>query len=172
MRECPAITARRARRACVRRDDDPIVWQAMGSNVIDVDGNRFVDLTAGFGVASVGHRHPDVVAAGKAQMDTLLHVMGDAFPDTNRILLLERLASLTGLDRASSRTRIRRGRVARGSPHPEPRTRQGPRVHGRLPWPQLRRCRSRGNGDNFQRPSEPNSATTSSAQSSEESCPS
>ena len=33
-------------------------------------------------------------------MDTLLHVMGDAFLDTNRILLLERLASLTGLDRA------------------------------------------------------------------------
>ena len=103
VRECPAITARRARRASALGavDDDPIVWQAaVGSNVIDVDGNRFVDLTAGFGVASVGHRHPDVVAAGKAQMDTLLHVMGDAFPDTNRILLLERLASLTGLDRA------------------------------------------------------------------------
>jgi 4-aminobutyrate aminotransferase/(S)-3-amino-2-methylpropionate transaminase len=103
VRECPAITARRSRRASALGavDDDPIVWQeAVGANVIDVDGNRFVDLTAGFGVASVGHRHPAVVAAAKAQLDTLVHVMGDAFPDTNRILLMERLAELTGLDRA------------------------------------------------------------------------
>lgn len=102
-RECPAITARRARRASAlgTADDDPIVWAAaVGSNVEDVDGNRFVDLTAGFGVASVGHRNPAVVSAAKAQLDQLVHVMGDAFPDTSRVLLLERLAHLTGLDRA------------------------------------------------------------------------
>ena len=102
-RECPAITARRARRASAlgAADDDPIVWkEAIGSNVFDVDGNRYVDLTAGFGVASVGHRNPKVVGAAKAQLDTLVHVMGDAFPDTQRIELLERLAALTGLDRA------------------------------------------------------------------------
>ena len=102
-RECPAITSRRERRASVlgAADDDPIVWkEAIGSNVYDVDGNRFVDLTAGFGVASAGHRNPKVTAAGKAQMDRLLHVMGDAFPDTNRILLLEKLANITGLERS------------------------------------------------------------------------
>ena len=52
LRECPAITARRARRAAVlgKADTDPIVWKsAEGSIVEDVDGNRFVDLTAGFG---------------------------------------------------------------------------------------------------------------------------
>jgi 4-aminobutyrate aminotransferase-like enzyme len=88
VRECPAITARRARRASAlgAADDDPIVWaEAVGANVTDVDGNRFVDLTAGFGVASVGHRHPDVVAAGAAQLHRLPHVMGDAFPDTQRV---------------------------------------------------------------------------------------
>ncbi|MEC8193697.1 MAG: aspartate aminotransferase family protein [Myxococcota bacterium] len=102
-RECPAITARRARRASAlgTQTDDPIVWdRALGANVWDVDGNRFVDLTAGFGVASVGHRNPAVVAAAAAQLNRLTHVMGDAFPDTNRIVLLERLAELTGLDRA------------------------------------------------------------------------
>lgn len=102
-RECPAITARRSRRASSlgASTDDPIVWdRAVGSNVWDVDGNRFVDMTAGFGVASAGHRNPAVVAAGSAQMHRLTHVMGDAFPDTKRIELLERLASLTGLDRA------------------------------------------------------------------------
>lgn len=100
--ECPAITARRARRADALgvADDDPIVWsEACGANVLDVDGNRFVDLTAGFGVASVGHRNPRVVAAGQAQLARLPHAMGDAYPDPKRIELLERLSVLTGLDR-------------------------------------------------------------------------
>lgn len=101
--ECPAITARRARRASVlgTADDDPILWdQALGSNVLDVDGNRYVDLTSGFGVALVGHRHPAVVAAAHAQTDRLIHAMGDAWPDATRIRLLERLATVTpeGLD--------------------------------------------------------------------------
>ncbi|HEX6063199.1 MAG TPA: hypothetical protein VFZ04_03215, partial [Longimicrobiales bacterium] len=34
----------------------PIFWQeARGANVRDVDGNLYVDLTAGFGVATAGH---------------------------------------------------------------------------------------------------------------------
>ncbi|HJN77322.1 MAG TPA: aspartate aminotransferase family protein [Myxococcota bacterium] len=100
-RECPAITARRARRAATlgTADTDPMVWdEALGANVRDVDGNVFVDLTAGFGAASVGHRHPRVVAAGRAQLSRLPHAMGDAFPDPRRIELLERLAAITGLD--------------------------------------------------------------------------
>ena len=65
-RECPAITARRSRRANALglADTDPIVWEeALGANVRDVDGNTLVDLTSGFGVASIGHRHPAVVKA-------------------------------------------------------------------------------------------------------------
>ncbi|MFT5683707.1 MAG: 4-aminobutyrate aminotransferase/(S)-3-amino-2-methylpropionate transaminase [Myxococcota bacterium] len=102
-RECPAITARRARRAQAlgAAADDPIVWEeAVGANVVDVDGNILVDMTAGFGVASVGHRNPAVVAAGTAQLAHLPHAMGDAFPDPVRIRLLERLAELSGMDRA------------------------------------------------------------------------
>jgi acetylornithine/succinyldiaminopimelate/putrescine aminotransferase len=74
--------------------------RALGSNVEDVDGNIFVDLTAGFGVAGVGHAHPDVVAALQSQSEMLLHSMGDAFPDPRRIELLEKLAEHTGLQRA------------------------------------------------------------------------
>ncbi len=101
--ECPAITARRARRAAALgvADDDPIVWsEALGACVWDVDGNRYVDLTSGFGVAFVGHRHPAVVAAAQAQQGRLLHAMGDVWPDETRIALLERLASIApaGLD--------------------------------------------------------------------------
>ena len=45
--ECPAITARRARRAeqLGVADDGPIVWdEAVGANVRDVDGNVFEDM--------------------------------------------------------------------------------------------------------------------------------
>ncbi len=103
LRECPAITARRARRAASlgAAQDDPIVWaRARGANVEDVDGNVFVDLTGGFGVAAPGHGNPEVVAAAREQAGILLHAMGDAFPDPRRIELLERLAELSGLERA------------------------------------------------------------------------
>jgi len=101
-RECPGVTARRARRAARLgvADTDPIVWaEALGSNVLDVDGNRLVDLTAGFGVAGVGHRNPQVVAAGRGRMGRLVHAMGDAFPDVGRIRLLEELAAVSGMER-------------------------------------------------------------------------
>ena len=100
-RECPAITARRARRASSigASDVDPVVWKsARGACVEDEDGNRFVDFTSGFGVASVGHAHPKVVSAGQEQLARLPHAMGDAFPDAQRIRLLERLAEWTGLE--------------------------------------------------------------------------
>jgi len=102
-RECPGVTARRARRAASLgvASTDPIVWaNAHGANVEDVDGNVFVDMTAGFGVASIGHAHPAVVGAMRAQSHHLLHAMGDAFPDRRRIELLEVLAEKTGLERA------------------------------------------------------------------------
>jgi len=90
--ECPAITARRQRRG----GRDPIVWaEARGANVVDADGNRYVDLSGGFGVAAVGHRHPKVVEAARAQVDQLVHAMGDLFPSREKIRLGERLAELT-----------------------------------------------------------------------------
>src|SRR5690606_28589534 len=60
----------------------------------DVDGNVYVDLTSGFGVAFVGHRHPAVVAAASAQAARLPHAMGDAWPDATRVRLLEALAEV------------------------------------------------------------------------------
>lgn len=74
---------------------DPVVWQeAVGANVQDVDGNVFVDLIAGYGVALLGHRPPSVVAAAAAQANQLVHAMGDTSPDPARIRLLEALGEL------------------------------------------------------------------------------
>ncbi len=73
--------------------DVPIFWErAAGSNVWDADGNRFVDLGAGFGVANVGHAHPRVVAAVQAQAAELLHALGDVQPARVKVELLEALA--------------------------------------------------------------------------------
>lgn len=93
--ECPAITARRSRRAQAlgAAHDDPIVWaEAVGANIIDADGNVLVDLCAGFGVATLGHRDPEILRAARDQSDRLLHAMGDAYPDLTRIAMLEELA--------------------------------------------------------------------------------
>ncbi len=76
-----------------------LVWQeALGANVLDVDGNRYLDLTAGFGVAAVGHRHPEVVAAATHQAARLLHGLGDVAAHPARIALAARLCALAPLD--------------------------------------------------------------------------
>jgi 4-aminobutyrate aminotransferase-like enzyme len=67
---------------------------ARGANVIDVDGNRYLDLTSGFGAAAVGHRHPRVVAAVRRQAAELLHGLGDVAGHPGRAALAERLARL------------------------------------------------------------------------------
>lgn len=78
------------------RGEPAILWaEALGANVLDVDGNRYVDLTSGFGVAAVGHRHPRVVAAVHRQADRLLHALGDVHGHPARVELAERLAALT-----------------------------------------------------------------------------
>ena len=94
--ECPALTTRRKRREeLTGASHDPIVWvEAQGANVVDSDGNRYVDFTSGFGVAFVGHRHPDVVEAVKRQADRLLHALGDLHPSDVKIKLLEKLCTL------------------------------------------------------------------------------
>ena len=77
------------------RGDRPPVWtRALGSLVWDADGNRYLDFSAGFGAAAVGHAHPRVVAAAQEQVARLPHGFGDVHPHAPRVLLAERLAAL------------------------------------------------------------------------------
>jgi acetylornithine/succinyldiaminopimelate/putrescine aminotransferase len=76
-----------------------ILWQeARGANVRDVDGNLYIDLTSGFGVAAVGHRHPRVVEAVREQAGRLLHGLGDVHAHPLRIELARRLVALAPVD--------------------------------------------------------------------------
>jgi 4-aminobutyrate aminotransferase/(S)-3-amino-2-methylpropionate transaminase len=65
-----------------------------GSNVIDVDGNRYVDLAAGFGALLVGHCHKNIKRAINLQAERLLLALGDVYSADAKVALLERLAGL------------------------------------------------------------------------------
>jgi 4-aminobutyrate aminotransferase-like enzyme len=74
----------------------PIVWdRAEGVHVWDVEGTKYLDLTAAFGVAAAGHANKAVVAAGQQQMGKLLHAMGDVHPHALKAQLAQRLSQIT-----------------------------------------------------------------------------
>lgn len=51
-----------------------VIDHAKGTEVWDVDGNRYLDFMTGIAVASTGHCHPDVVQAIKDQAEKFLHI--------------------------------------------------------------------------------------------------
>jgi acetylornithine/succinyldiaminopimelate/putrescine aminotransferase len=51
------------------------IERAEGIYLYGPDGKQYIDLISGIGVSAIGHRHPKVVAAIKAQVDKHLHVM-------------------------------------------------------------------------------------------------
>ena len=71
-----------------------VVRRGKGSMIEDLDGNRFLDFTAGIAVTATGHCHPEVVAAIRTQAGRLLHMSGTDFYYTPQIKLAERLAKL------------------------------------------------------------------------------
>lgn len=74
----------------------PVFWEsAAGCLVTDVDGNSFLDLTAAFGVAAVGHTNPRVAAAVADQAGHLLHGMGDVHPTRLKVELARKIAEHT-----------------------------------------------------------------------------
>ncbi|GAP14238.1 4-aminobutyrate aminotransferase [Longilinea arvoryzae] len=50
-----------------------------GTEVWDVDGNRFLDFAAGIAVASTGHSHPKVVKAIQDQAEQFIHISSDFY---------------------------------------------------------------------------------------------
>jgi 4-aminobutyrate aminotransferase len=65
-----------------------------GAVIEDVDGNLFLDFTAGIAVTSTGHCHPQVTAAIQDQAAKLIHMSGTDFYYQPQIDLAQRLAEL------------------------------------------------------------------------------
>lgn len=68
------------------------VERGSGCVIEDVDGNLFLDFTAGIAVNATGHCHPEVVAAIRDQAGKLLHMSGTDFYYRPQIDLAEKLA--------------------------------------------------------------------------------
>ncbi len=90
------LSAHESRNVTFVSEHFPVFWQrAEGVNVWDVDGNQFLDLTSGFGVASLGFTPPAVVAAMRQQAGELYHAMGDVHPTAAKTELCRKLSQLT-----------------------------------------------------------------------------
>ena len=76
-------------------EDPPIVYaSSIGANVVDVDGNRFVDLAAGFGAILLGHNAPRPARSLEMQAQRAWTGLGDVYPADAKVAMVERVASL------------------------------------------------------------------------------
>lgn len=74
-----------------------MVERAEGCTITAADGRTYLDMTSGIGVANVGHSHPRVVEAIKAQADRYAHVnVYGRFVVPEQVELVERLTSVAG----------------------------------------------------------------------------
>jgi 4-aminobutyrate aminotransferase len=77
-----------------------VAEQALGAMIEDVDGNRFLDFTAGIAVCATGHCHPEVVQAIQRQAAKLLHMSGTDFYYAPQRDLAKKLAEIAPGDGA------------------------------------------------------------------------
>ena len=76
------------------RDYPFVMARGEGALVEDVDGNVFLDCTAGIAVTSTGHSHPDVVQAIVDQSKKFLHMSGTDFYYEPQVQLGEELSAI------------------------------------------------------------------------------
>lgn len=69
------------------RAENALVW--------DADGNRLIDFAGGIGVLNIGHRHPKVVEAVKAQLDKVMHTCQTVMPYEGYVKVAEKLSQIT-----------------------------------------------------------------------------
>ncbi len=76
------------------------IVRGQGARVWDDEGREYIDCTAGYGVANIGHARPEIAEAIAAQAQRLI-TCPELFYNDTRARLLERLAHLTpgGLNR-------------------------------------------------------------------------
>jgi 4-aminobutyrate aminotransferase len=76
------------------RDYPFVMSHGRGTEVWDVDGNRFLDFMAGIAVCSTGHSHPAVVQAVKDAAEKFLHISSDYWHE-GQVRLGERMNELS-----------------------------------------------------------------------------
>jgi len=74
-----------------------VMDKGKGTEVWDVDGNRFLDFAAGIAVVATGHSHPQVVKAIQDQAERFIHISSDFYHDT-WVCLGEKLNEIAPFD--------------------------------------------------------------------------
>lgn len=75
-----------------------VVDRAENSELFDVDGRRYLDFASGIAVLNVGHNHPKVVGAVRAQLDRVVHPCFQVTAYEPYIELAERLNAAAPID--------------------------------------------------------------------------
>lgn len=88
------------------------IAKANGGILVDVDGNRFIDLGAGIGVTTVGHTESAVVAAAAAQLNDVVHTLFTITPYEEYVRVAELLAQHTPGDFAKRTVLVNSGAEA------------------------------------------------------------
>jgi 4-aminobutyrate aminotransferase/(S)-3-amino-2-methylpropionate transaminase len=102
------------------------VSRAEGARLWDVDGREYVDFSGGIGTLNLGHRHPAVVAAVRAQLEAFTHTCFQVGMYEGYVALAERLNALapgtaakktllltTGAEATENAVKIARGATGR-----------------------------------------------------------
>ncbi len=82
------------------RDMPLVIDHGKGTEVWDVDGNRFLDFAAGIAVVSTGHSHPKVVKAIQEQAEKFIHISSDFYHD-KWVALGEKLDEIAPFEEAA-----------------------------------------------------------------------
>jgi 4-aminobutyrate aminotransferase len=75
-----------------------VMARGEGALVEDVDGNIFLDFSAGIAVVATGHSHPDVVKAVTEQAQKFLHMSGTDFYYEKQVRLAEEVQDIVPID--------------------------------------------------------------------------
>jgi len=76
-----------------------VIERGEGVWVWDVDGNRYLDMLSAYSALNQGHRHPAIIEAAKAQLETLT-LTSRAFHNDQMGPFLKKLCEATGFERA------------------------------------------------------------------------
>jgi len=71
-----------------------VVDHAQGAELWDIAGRRYIDFAGGIGVLNVGHGHPHVMEAVRAQLDRVTHTSFQVVMYESYLRLAERLCAL------------------------------------------------------------------------------
>ena len=86
--------------------------RAENAELWDVEGNRYIDFAGGIAVLNTGHRHPEVIAAAKAQEDKYTHTSFQVVPYEPYGALAEKLNALAPGDFAKKSLLVTTGAEA------------------------------------------------------------